>query len=216
VTNYHPADGGHDAETMDQVKVRGPWELKHRNRAVTAEDFERLARKASGLVALANCYEDQGEVHVVIVPKDFGEKPQPGRWLVRQVTKYLDERRLINTRLKVLGPIYELIDVEVDLVLDPLFVRQFEETSLKARKCLQDFVHPISGLNDGTGWPLGRTLHLSELYYLLEGEKFEGVDHVDAMRMARTGTRKWEENISIGDRSYPSFARIEIRQVFNS
>jgi hypothetical protein len=216
VTNYHPADGGHDAETMDQVKVRGPWELKHRNRAVTAEDFERLARKASGQVALANCYEDRGEVYVVIVPKDFGEKPQPGRWLVRQVTKYLDERRLINTRLKVLGPIYELIDVEVDLVLDPLFVRQFEETSLKARKCLQDFVHPISGLNDGSGWPLGRTLHLSELYYLLEGEKFEGVDHVDAMRIARAGTGKWEENIGIGERSYPSFASIEIRQVFNS
>jgi hypothetical protein len=144
-----------------------------------------------------------------------GEKPQPGRWLISQVTRYLDERRLINTRFKVIGPIYEPIDVEIELVLDPLFVRQFEAISLQARKCLKDFVHPLSGFN-GAGWPLGRTLHLSELYYLLESQGLQGVDHVGALRMARSGTGKWEANVGIGERSFPCFASIEIRQVFDS
>lgn len=212
VTNFYPAAGGCDRETMEMIKERGPWEIKHGDRAVTTEDFEHLAKKASALVGPAHCYEQNGLICVVIVPNDPGDKPLPNRWLVEEVTRYLEARRLINTRIKVLGPLYESIDVRVDLVLDPLFVARFAEIKSQAETRLRGFVHPVNGLK-GSGWPLGRTVHLSELYYRLED--LDGVDHVGALKMARSGTVEWEDNLSIGERSYPCFATVDIRQGFD-
>jgi predicted phage baseplate assembly protein len=44
VENRHPAAGGVDEEPMDNAKLRGPLELRASGRAVTADDFEVLAR----------------------------------------------------------------------------------------------------------------------------------------------------------------------------
>lgn len=53
VTNVEPAGGGADQEPIERVKERGPKFIRHRNRAVTAQDFEDLAYEASPDVARA-------------------------------------------------------------------------------------------------------------------------------------------------------------------
>lgn len=55
VTNLRPATSGVDAETVENVRVRGPLSLRTGDRAVTAEDFERLAHEASPAVGRARC-----------------------------------------------------------------------------------------------------------------------------------------------------------------
>src|SRR5205823_8292047 len=56
VVNPVAADGGAEAETVSQVKERGPQTLRHRQRAVSASDFEWLARQAAGTrVARVKC-----------------------------------------------------------------------------------------------------------------------------------------------------------------
>ena len=52
VTNYQPARGGSDPESLNQAMLRAPQILRTRDRAVTKEDFEVLALKAGGGV---NC-----------------------------------------------------------------------------------------------------------------------------------------------------------------
>lgn len=51
VTNLEAAGGGTDLEPMERVKERGPKVLRHRDRAVTVQDFEDLAYEASPDVA---------------------------------------------------------------------------------------------------------------------------------------------------------------------
>ena len=51
VENRTPAQGGVDGETVEAAKIRGPLALRTRNRAVTAEDYEHLARRAAPGVA---------------------------------------------------------------------------------------------------------------------------------------------------------------------
>ncbi|MEG4495033.1 putative baseplate assembly protein [Microcoleus sp. D3_18_C4] len=53
VTNLEAAGGGTEQESIDQVKERGPKFLRHRDRAVTIQDFEDLAYEASPEVARA-------------------------------------------------------------------------------------------------------------------------------------------------------------------
>lgn len=51
VTNLEPATGGAAQENLDRVKERGPKQIRHRQRAVTLQDFEDLAYEASADVA---------------------------------------------------------------------------------------------------------------------------------------------------------------------
>ena len=95
VTNVRPAAGGADAETLDEVKLRAPHDLRHRERAVTSEDFADLALKTPGValqrafalpLTSANATTDPptlvpntpGAVTVVILPENKNqETPQP-------------------------------------------------------------------------------------------------------------------------------------------
>ena len=54
VTNHAAAEGGADEETLAQVQERGPQALRHRGRAVTAQDIVGLAYEATPEVARAH------------------------------------------------------------------------------------------------------------------------------------------------------------------
>lgn len=204
VRNFHPAEGGADRESTESAKQRGPWEIRHGNRAVTQEDFVRLARKASPLVGKAACFSEDGVIHVIVVPKSTENKPQPSHRLLGEVSAYLDARRLINTRVVVRGPHYELIDMQIEAGVEPVYSARLGEVRSGIHLFLKTFVHPIEGFEDGSGWPLGRTLHVSELYYLLEHTP--GVDHVHKIRISRSQTGVWEDAIRLGRASYPCFS----------
>ena len=78
VNNFRPATGGAEPESIDNAKLRGPQALRTRHRAVTAEDFEYLAKEASTSVGRAHCVRPQeigaaggpppGMVQVLLVP----------------------------------------------------------------------------------------------------------------------------------------------------
>ncbi len=215
VFNLEPAGGGADAESIENAKLRGPYELKTRQRAVTAEDFEYLAVQASGQVAKAKCFSQTDPVQVVIVPKGGPKQERlrpPGR-LVREVQEYLDRHRLMTARVRVMGPYYDDIWLSVEVVPVASHVDRFPELRTTIVERLRTFVHPLPGRGHGPqddGWPMGRTLHISELFYVLE--RVPGVDYVDKLTM-----RKWEDpesqdNIYIGDQAFPYFREVEVKQ----
>ena len=55
VENRRAALGGVDGEAVESAKVRAPILLRTRGRAVTAEDYEQLAREAAPEVARVRC-----------------------------------------------------------------------------------------------------------------------------------------------------------------
>jgi predicted phage baseplate assembly protein len=72
VTNPLPAMGGADRETIDEAKNRAPYTIKSRDRAVTTEDYEMLALRASTQLARARCVPDRsnrGHVTLALLPK---------------------------------------------------------------------------------------------------------------------------------------------------
>jgi len=55
VENRHPAAGGVDGETMQNARLRGPLQLRASGRAVTADDYEVLARDVAPDAARVKC-----------------------------------------------------------------------------------------------------------------------------------------------------------------
>ena len=100
VTNPRGGDGGAAGETIEGVKRRGPQRLRHLGRALSAADYEALAREASPGVAMAralpatapNGRPAPGSVTLIIVPHSLDPRPQPSFELRRQVYEYIGAR----------------------------------------------------------------------------------------------------------------------------
>jgi hypothetical protein len=192
VSNREAAAGGSAEESREQVEERGPQTLKHRNRAVTVEDFEWLALEAaSSEIAMARCLpvrdrlglQTPGWVTVVITPESAAIKPTPSPALLRVVRDYLRDRALVNLKdidqVHVKGPEYVEVSVVVDVV--PSELEKSDQTELEVLERLEDFLHPLRGGPQGDGWDLGRDVFRSEIY--TEIEAVNGVDYSQNLRL---------------------------------
>jgi predicted phage baseplate assembly protein len=193
VTNPSAARGGVDPEQLDSVRQRGAMEIRARHRAVTAEDFEHLAREASPRVGRAVCVPpDEGNaVAVRILPRvhpadrrlDYDEL-QPPVDLLEAVAAHLDDRRLLGATLHVAPVRLRGVSVVVELQTEPLadLVRIREQTLRELYRYLNPLVGGTPG-ELGTGWEFGRTLNQGELYGVVHG--VAGVEYVRLLRIYR-------------------------------
>jgi len=183
VRNYERAKGGTDAETLDLAKLRVPQILRTNTRAVTNEDFEYLAVQASSKVARAKSISpgnsadkdspQPGTVRVLLIPAVpecegyiDAEQLDLTRTVREEVGAYLDERRLLGTRLEISNPHYIHVAVEVNVRTRKGYQQQ---VITDIEKSLYKYINPICGGPDGTGWPFGRSLNIPEIHTCLQG-----------------------------------------------
>lgn len=180
---------------LNEAKARTVVNLRKPYRAVTANDFEILVLSmAEPRMARVKCLpglnlegEDpsaaaMGHVSLILVPCASGESdrtPTPLPADLRKIHEFLDERRLITTRVHVVAPRYVRIAVKVTVV--PMPGERAELLKAQVTDTLMRFFHPLCGGFDGNGWPFGRSVYASEVYQTLEG--IQGVDHVEALSL---------------------------------
>ncbi|MGI3204364.1 putative baseplate assembly protein [Streptomyces sp. GLT-R25] len=193
VVNREAARGGVDGETVEEAKTRAPITLRAQERAVTLRDYEELARRAAPETARITCLEgDEGEhgayaVRVLVVPQavpDPGgrlrfEQLVPGDALLRRITHYLDERRLIGTRLAVGPPFYQ--GVTVVATVHAFRGTDTDRVRRQAHDALYRHLDPLTGGADGRGWPFGRPVQSGEVFAVLQ--RVPGVELVDEVQL---------------------------------
>jgi hypothetical protein len=179
VSNYEAASGGAEAESLESVKERGPKALRHRDRAVTVQDFEDLAYAAAPNVARARALaahdtNNAGQIGIILVPQSTEAQPIPSLELINRVEQYLLARAAPTVRLWLAGPEWVRVTATVDIV--PVSFEAVDALLREVRTALQRFLHPLTGGPDGSGWDFGRRPHRSDLFALLES--IAGVDYV--------------------------------------
>ncbi|MEU1529206.1 putative baseplate assembly protein [Streptomyces fagopyri] len=193
VVNREAARGGVEGETVAEAKTRAPITLRAQERAVTLRDYEELARRAAPETARITCLEgDEGEhgayaVRVLVVPQavpDPGgrlrfEQLVPGDALLQRITRYLDERRLIGTRLAVGPPFYQ--GVTVVATVHAFRGVDTDRVRRQAHDALYRHLDPLTGGANGTGWPFGRPVQSGEVFAVLQ--RVPGVELVDAVQL---------------------------------
>lgn len=177
VENLDAAHGGLDGESVANAKLRGPMSLRTGDRAVTAADYERLAKEASRELARTRCLapERPGSplrlLLVPEVPKHLGQLVlrdlAVSDEVVTQVREHLEPRRLLGTTVEVLTPYYQGVTVAAQVFVndqrDPTLVQE------RAVKVLNRYLHPIAGGLDGSGWDFGNSLTAAMVSQLLIG-----------------------------------------------
>lgn len=206
VSNRQPATGGKDAESLENAKTRVPGYLRSLHRAVTASDFEYLAHEAApGMIARAHCLQppvtNKSEVKVLLIPRIPNlvgfiapESLNVSSELRDRVFAYLDERRLLATQLEVTAPAYVWVDTDVRLRVSPFYSTEDVRKAVEDR--LYAFLNPITGGQDGKGWPFGRDLFVADVMAVLltiPGVEFVRVVKLFPVAFAKEQFKRAEE-----------------------
>ena len=176
VTQPVKTTGGQDAETLDVAEQRIPSTLRHQNRAVTASDYQDLARQTPGAdvsrAEVLPLFKPQtrtsnvpGVVSVMVIPnKDGVQKPCPRADgpLLHTVYQFLDPRRPVASEMYVIASEYMglgiAVAVEVQTGFGLMQVQQAVELALR------NYLWPLApGGIQKTGWTLGRHVRSLEL-----------------------------------------------------
>ena len=155
VTNIRKAEGGDDAQSLEELKSEAPARIRNRDRAVTADDFTEIASRAGGVARATAMPESHpehpgipvpGAVTVVIVPDIDMPAPEPSADLIDSVCRYLNQYRLLTTEVFVKGPSYYAIKVVAKVQADAF---------MAADEAKRNINYAINELLD----PLGRRFH---------------------------------------------------------
>ncbi len=185
VENLTPAIGGVDAETVANAKVRGPQSLRTGGRAVTAEDFERVAAESDPSIARVRCLpplEPGRPIRLLLVPA-VARRPEQLQLddfalpddMTSRVRMHLDERRILGTTIEIGTPYYQGVTVATLLTARP--GRPASLVRDRALSALYHYLNPITGGVEGTGWGFDTDLNAASVFQLLEA--VEGVERVD-------------------------------------
>lgn len=194
VTNPVPAIGGAPAETLAHAIGRAIELMETPQRAVTLQDYETLARQTPGVQlarvsARANlhpsfpCLRAPGLITLIILPYLPGDRPMPTPGLRRLVAAYLNRRRVVGTRVEVVGPGYR--DVAVRAKVRACTGINKADLGQKIAESVNNFLHPLRGGPDGSGWPFGRDVYRSEILQVID--QIPGVDHVLSLELIAEG-----------------------------
>jgi hypothetical protein len=197
VTNPARATGGRDGETVDDAIRRAPEQFHEPRRAVTADDFEALARREAGIsrarAITASEYwahASAGTVEVRLVPDVAGGEPPSRSDLLDAQHEQIRTR--VGATVSLAQPLgvrsvpcwadYKEVAVSVRVVVgrteDPDAVRRRVEHRLRVA------LSPVPVEGNTHGWPFGRALRASNVYDIALREP--GVRYADSIEMHLT------------------------------
>lgn len=186
-------------ESMDDVTRATLAGVRERFRAVTVDDYEYLVvnewpktTAAASLpgIARVKCVPEQnlagadklaaapGYVSLLLVADEGdGDLPwvQPSASLKADLATFFEARRLITTRLVIAGPDYVSLAVSATIYMKDYGVAADVRADVAA--ALASYYHPVSGGDDGRGWPFGGDVILAKIYAILD--EIRGVDYTE-------------------------------------
>ncbi len=189
VINYAEANGGREAESLEEAMIRVPALLRTRETALTPEEFEQKARqfRDGGLVYRSHCITAEhlttpGVARLLIIPTvphyqqlsfEQGLSPealQLSQGFSRELKAHLDRHRALGIRVSVEAPEYIGIKVRAQVYLQRQYSREGDRARIatQLKTALYRFLNPIVGGLEHEGWPLGRTVERSDIIALLQ------------------------------------------------
>ena len=177
VTNPQKILGGCDQETVTEAADRTAQSLKNHYKAVTAEDFERLAIYASRNICRATCFtgyngqghKSPGAVTLVVLQREYECGRDVFNEIKNQVYQYMfdkiDGHLIVANRFYIVEP--QFVEVRVRLQLTAADTSSVFQIKKEIESRLLSFLNPLSGHFDGNGWRIGTLPSVIQLQNLL-------------------------------------------------
>jgi len=204
--NGKEAAGGRYAESIKQAKLRARKDFRTNYRAITSNDYEELVRSTPGLrvsraKAIINydpdypCNAIPGNVTVVAVPytRKGNFPPVPGNGFKKTVLSHLENHRLITENVFFIEPEYVKISIKCNVHVMKKYSADKVKDRIEAK--LKNFIDPLTGGQDGKGWPFGRSIFPSEIYEMIDD--VTGVDYASEVLLRANDLEFQKEAVKI-------------------
>ncbi|MBI1762140.1 MAG: baseplate J/gp47 family protein [Acidobacteria bacterium] len=177
--------GGADAEQVSAGEKQIARFLQHRERLVTAEDFDTIARRTPGIeigrLEVLPAYNPElgsnepgdapGAVTLLVIPQNDPanpEAPRPDRLFLNTLCAWLDQRRLVTTEVYLRGPDYRDIWVSVGINVvagERSLAEVTQAVEQEIKRALAPLPAPAARecAEAFAGWPLRKAVNALEL-----------------------------------------------------
>jgi hypothetical protein len=225
--NPFAASGGVASEPLDEVKLFAPHAFrssKNLQRAITADDYARLAERNAKVQRAAAALRWTGSWFEVLVAIDPRGSEEVDQALLNEITAYLEIYRRMGHDLKVVPAHYVELDIAMTICVQPDFQRGHVKAAL-----LDAFSNRIlptgqPGFFHPDNLTFGQGIALSKLVAIAQA--IQGVQSVEVTRLRRLSEGPHgelsKEFLPIGpmeiaqldnDPSFPEHGKIEFKMV---
>lgn len=177
---YNPCagSGGRFIESLEDVRKRFIKDIDTPFSAVTAGDYERIVLETPGLcIRKAKAYIDQSrnEVKIAVLPGNEGRNGLPTLTADYQkvIKARLEERRLLTTKVTLMPPQYEQVNVKATVYVDQYFENNLSRIERRITKA-------ISYLESDKNF--GDPLLFEEVFEAIEEDP--GVEYVAKLKLS--------------------------------
>jgi hypothetical protein len=189
------------AENALQFRTRASERLRHKNRALTASDYEMLILERFPEIYKVKCFANlctAQEIkkrirpgHILIVPLPalhrgghFNQKPTLSGHLIHEVEQYVRELAPPYATISVENPVYEEVQVRCHVKLKPGLQGGWYSEQINQALC--DFLSPwnVHGQNRHFGWNIRQH---DIIAYLLDIDFIDEISGVSLLQISPVG-----------------------------
>ncbi|KAA6439401.1 hypothetical protein FEM33_14170 [Dyadobacter flavalbus] len=207
----YPSFSGRAAETNQARFMRISEMLRHKNKAVTAWDFEHLVLENFPEIYKVKCIRHSrsgsdrvqpGHVHIIFIPRIMHAerrrlfRPVAGQNLLNSISRFIDSVKSPHVQADVTNAAF----VEIKIVAQISFRHQTEAGFYinKLQKELEDFLSPWA-FRDDMEVQLGSKLHLSSVISFIETREY--INFIDRISWEKNGETVREQEIILDQKS---------------
>jgi len=185
VTNPIAARGGTDPETVEQVRQYAPSAFRVPRRAVTPDDYARMAERHAEVQRAAATLRWTGSWHTIFLTVDRVRGRPVDDAFESALRRHLEQYRMAGHDLEIDGPRFVPLELAMKVCVEADYFRSDVLAALRR-------VFSSGTRSDGTlgffhpdRFTFGQGVHLSELYK--EAQSVAGVRHVEITALRRQG-----------------------------
>ena len=187
VRNPLPASGGIDPESVEAVRRFAPVAFRTQERAVTADDYARMAERDERVQRAAASFRWTGSWRTAFVTVDplVGEDDTVEEDLGAAVSQGLERYRMAGIDVQVDTPRYVPLKVEMTVCVRREYFRADVKRALLERFSSTVLPDGRRGLFHPDGFSFGQPVYLSRLY--AAASEIDGVETIEVTTFERQG-----------------------------
>jgi hypothetical protein len=187
VQNPLPAWGGEAPESLERVRAFAPHAFKTQERAVTEEDYARVAERHPEVQRAAATLRHTGSWFTVFLTIDRrgGRAVVDDREFVQSILQHMDRYRMAGHDVEIGGPRFVPLDVAITVCVEPEYFRGDIQLDLQQHLGSGLLADGRPGFFHPDRWSFGQPVYLSQIYAAVMA--IPGVAWAEVTRFRRWG-----------------------------
>jgi len=185
VANPLPARGGVEPESIEEVRRDAPAAFRTQGRAVTPDDYARVAERHPGVQRAAATFRWTGSWRTVFLTIDRLGGGKVDDELKAEMRQHLERYRMAGHDVEINGPLYVSLELGLHVCARPEYFNGDVRAALLEVFGNRTYAGGRRGLFHPDNFTFGQSVYLSALY--AAAQNVEGVSSVEIRRFHRQG-----------------------------